>query len=52
MDSEGQCPVEAPSLLLLGLGLAHGKDLLQNLLDIFIHLALQGQTEESHWSLS
>lgn len=51
VDSEGQCPAGEPTLLLLGLGLTHGKDLLQNFLDIFIHLALEGRTEDSHWNL-
>lgn len=38
--NKGQCPAKESILLLLRLVFTHGKDLLQNFLDIFIHLAL------------
>lgn len=38
--NEGQCPAKESALLLLRLVFTHGEDLLQDFLDIFIHLAL------------
>lgn len=43
----GQCPAKESTLLLLRLVFAHGKDLLQYFLDIFIHLTL-GNSNKRH----